>query len=83
MSTSNYLLTKNKFSAALWRVFDNFARLGTEARLYLLKTKTLGRFLDLFLNYSNYEGCSFTEQECMKFQKQFRDDELREKVPLF
>lgn len=67
MSTSHYLLTKNKLCAAFWRVFDNFARLGTEARLYLLKTKTLGRFLDLFLNYSNYDGCSFTELECIKF----------------
>ena len=53
MSTSIHLLKNFKMTDQFWQLFSNFSLLGDRARLYLLKTKTLGRFIDYLLNLSN------------------------------
>ena len=53
MSTSYYLLKNFRMTAQFWRLFSNFSLLGDRARLYLLKTQTLGRFMDYLLNLWN------------------------------
>lgn len=47
--TSLHLLQNFEFSSNLHAVIAHFASLGPEARLYLLKTRTLSRLLRLLL----------------------------------
>jgi hypothetical protein len=44
-----HLLNNFEFSSSLHAVIAHFADLGPEARLYLLKTKTLSRLLRILL----------------------------------
>jgi hypothetical protein len=39
-----------------WALFSNFSLLGDKARLYLLKSQTLGRFIDYLLNLTNQDA---------------------------
>jgi len=56
-------------------VFSHFAELGDSARLYLLKNRTVGRFLGLF-----YEGEKVKNTDTAS--QKFKDKSLA-KVPLF
>lgn len=56
--------------AQFYMLFSHFAELGVQARQYLLKTKTLGRFLDLLFNLD--------KQTNFKFR-----NEYMKKIPLF
>jgi hypothetical protein len=53
MSTSYQLLKNFRMTGIFWQFFSNFSLLGDVSRLYLLKTKTLGRFIDYLLNLMN------------------------------
>jgi len=50
LQTSKYYQQKSVFCAQFHQLLSHFAELGKGARLYLLKTKTLGRLLRTFLN---------------------------------
>jgi len=52
LQTSKYYHQKAMFCAQFHQLLSHFAELGKGARLYLLKTKTLGRLLRTFLNGS-------------------------------
>jgi len=49
-STSNHASKHHYMTGQFYMVFGHFAALGKVARLYLLKNKTLGRLLDIFLH---------------------------------
>ena len=55
--------------------------LGDQARLYLLQTRTLGRLIDIFL--SIYPDQFFTKQAINEYLLKFKDQSLRQYVPLF
>ena len=50
LSVSSHVCRNLLLSAQFFQVFAHFAELGETANLYLLKSKTLGRLLDLMLN---------------------------------
>lgn len=55
--------------------------LGDQARLYLLQTRTLGRLIDIFLNLQ--QDNFFNKQALNDYMLKFRDQSLRQYVPLF
>lgn len=55
--------------------------LGDQARLYLLQTRTLGRLIDICLNIQQDQF--FTKQAINEYMMKFRDQSLRQYVPLF
>jgi hypothetical protein len=53
----------------------HFSELGENARLYLLKSKSIGRFLDIFLN-------DFSNKQTQQISEKFRNETLAI-IPLF
>jgi hypothetical protein len=55
--------------------------LGDQARLYLLQTRTLGRLIDLCLNWNPDQF--FSQQAINEYAMKFKDQSLRQHVPFF
>ena len=81
MSTSSHCLRKFNMAGQFWSIFSNFSMLGDQARLYLLQTRTLGRLIDIFLNLQ--QDNFFNKQALNDYMLKFRDQSLRQYVPLF
>ena len=50
LGVSQYYFRFVPLTGQFYQVFSHFAKLGDQARLYLLKTKQVGRMLDTFMN---------------------------------
>lgn len=50
LSVSAHILRNLHLTGQFYQVFAHFAELGESSKLYLLKSKTLGRLLDVMLN---------------------------------
>ncbi len=75
MQASSYTTTNISFSTHLHSVVAHFASLGPVARLYLLKTRTLGRLLRLLLTYNNSAQLPGNSADEMNF--------MYDKMPLY
>jgi hypothetical protein len=80
MSVSTHLFKSIRVTNIFWNVFANFAQLGDLARLYLLKTRMMGRLIDIHLNTP--PDVYFAQEDLVRFQNKFRDSTLRGDVPL-
>jgi hypothetical protein len=82
ISTSmDHCLRHFKLTGQFWSVFSNLSELGETARLYLLKTHTLGRLIDILLNL--HQDQFFSKEAMQLYTQKFRDESLQGFVPMF